>query len=155
MAKIPKEVQEFFRGKLAWVSTVSSDGVPNATPKGSVRIIDDEHIIFSDLYSLKTRDNLTANPKVAITVIDAETVRGYQVKGTAELLDSGPLFEEMAEALKNSPKKRPPIQYVVRVSVDSVFDQSVGPDGGKTDRVAGLHGRPHTQARTSGRPHTT
>ena len=131
MARIPKEVQEFFGGKLAWVATASSDGTPNATPKGSVRVLDDEHVIFADLYSLKTRENLKQNPKVAITMVDTETVTGYEIKGSAELLDSGPLFEEMAEGLKNSPKKRPPLEYVVRVTVESVYDQSVGPDAGK------------------------
>ena len=131
MARIPEFVQEFFEGKLAWVATTSSYGIPNTTPKGSVRIIDDEHIIFADLYSHKTRSNLMDNPKVAITVIDTETVKGYQVKGTAELLDSGPLYEEIAEGLKNSPKKRPPLEYVVLISVESVYDQSVGPDAGK------------------------
>ena len=41
MAKIPKEVQEFLKGKMAWVATAASDGMPNTTPKGSVKIIDD------------------------------------------------------------------------------------------------------------------
>jgi len=36
MAKIPKEVQEFMQGKMSLVATASLDGVPNATPKGSV-----------------------------------------------------------------------------------------------------------------------
>ena len=36
MTQIPKEVQEFLSGKMAWVATASSDGMPNTTPKGSV-----------------------------------------------------------------------------------------------------------------------
>lgn len=131
MSKIPNEVQEFLSGKLAWVSTAAADGTPNATPKGSVQVIDDEHIIFADLFSLKTRENLQANPKVGITVIDPETVKGYQIKGSAELINSGPMYEQMAEALKQSPKQRPPLEYVVYITVESIYDQSVGPDAGK------------------------
>ena len=63
MAKIPKEMQEFMKGKMAWVATASPDGVPNTTPKGTVQVLDDEHIIFADLFSLKTRDNLQKNPE--------------------------------------------------------------------------------------------
>jgi predicted pyridoxine 5'-phosphate oxidase superfamily flavin-nucleotide-binding protein len=37
MAKIPKEVQEFLKGKMAWVATAAPNGMPNTTPKGSVR----------------------------------------------------------------------------------------------------------------------
>jgi len=131
MAKIPKEVQEFLKGKMAWVATASSDGMPNTTPKGSVKIIDDEHIVFADLFSKKTRENLQANPKVAVTVADMTTYKGYQIKGSAELLESGPLFEKMAEELKKAPMKLPPLQYVVQITVEAVYDQSVGPEAGK------------------------
>jgi predicted pyridoxine 5'-phosphate oxidase superfamily flavin-nucleotide-binding protein len=83
------------------------------------------------LFSLKTRENLQANPRVAVTVVDEATHKGYQVKGSAEVLDSGPLFEKMAEELKKAPKEPPPLQYAVRITVESVYDQSVGPEAGK------------------------
>ena len=131
MAKIPKEVQEFVKNKMAWVATASPDGVPNTTPKGTVQIIDDEHIVFADLFSLKTRDNLQKNPKVAVTVVDMEKYKGYQFKGSAQLVDSGPMFDQMVEQLKKAPKQLPHPKYVVIITVDSVFDQSVGPKAGQ------------------------
>ena len=105
--------------------------MPNATPKGSVKVIDDEHIVFADLFSLKTRANLQENPHVAITVIDAQSGQGYQIKGTSELIADGPMFDQMAEAIKQMPRAMPPLQYVVRITVDAVYDQSAGPDAGK------------------------
>lgn len=131
MTRIPDEVQEFLKGKMAWVATATSDGMPNTTPKGSVQVIDDEHVVFADLFSRKTRENLQANPKVAITVADEATFKGYQIKGSAEILDSGPLFDQMAEELKKAPMDLPPLQYVVHITVESVYDQSVGPEAGK------------------------
>ena len=131
MAQIPKEVQEFLSGKMAWVATASSDGMPNTTPKGSVQVIDDEHVVFADLFSRKTRENLQANPQDAITVADEATFKGYQIKGSTEMLESGPLFEQMAEGLKKAPMELPPLQYVVHITVESVYDQSVGAEAGK------------------------
>ena len=131
MKKIPQEIQEFIKGKMAWVATASPDGIPNATPKGSVQVIDDEHMVFADLFSLKTRENLKANPKVAVTVVDEKTYKGYQLKGTGELLTSGPIFDQVVEQLKKAPMKLPPVNYVVKITVDSIYDQSVGPDAGK------------------------
>ncbi len=128
---IPQEVQQFLTGKLGWVSTASAAGVPNAVPKGSVRVLDDTHIMFADLFSLKTRANLRENPHVAVTVIDMETFAGYQLKGTAELVDSGPIFERMKEELKKAPRPLPPPVYVVVIAVDEIFDQSLGPNAGK------------------------
>jgi hypothetical protein len=131
MVSIPKDVQEFLPGKLAWVATASGDGVPNTTPKGSLKLLDEEHVIFADLFSLKTRRNLAENPKVAVTVVDTGTGKGYQIKGVAEVVTSGPLFDTTSQQIKNSPKGLPPLRYVVKIAVDAVFDQSVGPEAGK------------------------
>ena len=131
MVSIPKHVQEFLPGKLGWVATASKNGEPNATPKGSVKVLDDQHVIFADLFSIKTRQNLRENPQVAVTVIDPASAKGYQIKGRAEMLTSGPLFEEMAKQLKGSPKGLPPLQYLVKIAVEAVYDQPVGPDAGK------------------------
>lgn len=131
MVSIPKVVQDFLPGKLAWVATVSRDGVPNVTPKGTLKLLDEQHVFFADLFSLKTRQNLLDNPKVAVTVVDPAAGKGYQLKGTAEIVASGPLFDETAKAIKESPLGLPPIHYVVKITVDTVFDQSAGPEAGK------------------------
>jgi predicted pyridoxine 5'-phosphate oxidase superfamily flavin-nucleotide-binding protein len=130
MVSIPKQVQDFLPGKLAWVATASLDGMPNVTPKGSLKLLDEHHVLFADLYSLKTRKNLLENKKVAVTVADPETGKGYQIKGTAEVTSSGPLFEETSKEMKAVPKALPPVKHLVKITVESVFDQSVGPDAG-------------------------
>lgn len=131
MVGIPKHVQEFLPGKLAWVATTSRDGVPNVTPKGSLKLVDESHVLFADLFSLKTRKNLLENNKVAITVIDTTTAKGYQIKGTAEVVSSGPVFDDTARQVKESSNELPPLSHAVRITVDAVFDQSVGPNAGK------------------------
>ena len=131
MVIVPKHVQDFLPGKLAWVATASRDGEPNVTPKGTLKLLDEHHVLFADLFSLKTRKNLEENSKVAVTVVDAGTAKGYQLKGTAEIVTSGPLFEETSKQLKESPRGLPPLHHVVKITVESVFDQSVGPDAGK------------------------
>jgi uncharacterized protein len=128
---IPQDVKEFVKGKMAWVGTASKAGTPNATPKGSVQVLDDSHLVFADLFSRKTRENLKENPQVSVTVIDMSTFKGYQFKGTAELIDSGPLFEQVKEHLKEAPRPLPPPVYAVRITVHAIYDQSAGPNAGK------------------------
>jgi hypothetical protein len=131
MVGIPKHVQDFLPGKLAWVATASRDGEPNVTPKGTLKLMDENHVLFADLFSLKTRKNLLENSKVAVTVVDATTAKGYQIKGTAEVVDSGSLFDETSKQMKESPAGLPPLHHVVKITVEAVFDQSVGPEAGK------------------------
>ena len=130
MVSIPQEVQEFFAGKMGWVATSTIDGEPNVTPKGTVQVLDDQHVAFGDLFSLKTRQNLERNPKVAITVIDPGAAKGYQVKGTAELLTSGPLFDKLVAQIKEK-GIRMPLRYAVKARVEAVYDQSAGPEACK------------------------
>jgi hypothetical protein len=131
MVSIPKHVQEFLPGKMAWVATSSPDGTPNVTPKGTLRLLDDQHVMFADLFSLKTRQNLEKNPKVAVTVIDTASAKRYQLKGTAELISSGPLYDQFDKELNQAMLSLPPLKYVVKIAVESVYDQSGGPDAGK------------------------
>jgi predicted pyridoxine 5'-phosphate oxidase superfamily flavin-nucleotide-binding protein len=129
--KIPPHVQEFIKGKPGWVATASRDGTPNVAIKGSLRVLDDEHLVFADLYSLKTRKNLEENPKVAVMVMDTETRVGYSLKGTVELIAQGPLYDQTVEALKKAPVPLPPPKYVVKIAVETIYDQSLGPEAGK------------------------
>jgi len=129
--KIPAEVQTFFTGKEGWVATSSKDGVPNVSIKGSMRVLDDEHLIFADLASLKTRKNLQENARVAVMVYDPAARKGYMVRGTTEQLTSGPLYDKVVEGMRKAMPQLPSPKYVVRVTAESVWDQSAGPGGGK------------------------
>jgi uncharacterized protein len=129
--KIPDSVQEFMKGKPGWVATASKDGMPNVSIKGSLRVLDAEHVMFTDLFSLKTRKNLEENPKVAVMVSDSESKKGYILKGRAELISSGTLYDQTAEGVKQRMPQAPKPRYVVKIAVESIFDQSLGPDAGK------------------------
>lgn len=130
-ATISKELQEFVKGKLGWVATANLGGMPNVTPKGTIRVLDEHTIIFADLFSLKTRANLQVNPHVAVTLVDHEKFIGYQFKGKAELIQSGPLFETVKEDLKKAPRPLPEPKYVAKITVEEIYDQSPGPNAGK------------------------
>ena len=76
--------------RLAFVATVCADGTPNLSPKGTIAVWDDDHLIFADLASPGTMENLRNNPSIEINVVDAFVRKGYRFKGTAEIPTSGP-----------------------------------------------------------------
>jgi uncharacterized protein len=75
--------------KLAFVATVRPDGRPNLSPKGSVRVLDPEHLIFADMASPQTVENLRHRPDVEVNVVDFLSRRGYRFRGTAAILEPG------------------------------------------------------------------
>jgi uncharacterized protein len=81
--------------RLGFVATVCPDGTPNLSPKGTTTVWDDEHMVFADIRSPGTVENLRSNPIVEINVVDPLLRKGYRFKGTAEVLAGGPRFEEI------------------------------------------------------------
>ncbi|HKA96227.1 MAG TPA: pyridoxamine 5'-phosphate oxidase family protein [Streptosporangiaceae bacterium] len=81
--------------RLGFVATVSPDGTPSLSPKGTTRVWDDEHLVFADIMSPGTVANLRANPAVEINVVDPIARKGYRFKGEAAVLTEGPVFDEI------------------------------------------------------------
>ena len=129
MVAIPKEIQDFLPGKLAWVGTADKSGMPNLSPKGTLKVLDDQTLVFADLFSLKTRAALEQNPQVAVAVVDKMT--GYQFKGKAELLDKGVLYDGVAGEVKKAMPDLPGPKYAVKITVEAIYSLSPGPDAGK------------------------
>jgi predicted pyridoxine 5'-phosphate oxidase superfamily flavin-nucleotide-binding protein len=98
-----------------FIATANKAGLPNVSPKGSFRVLDDEHVIFADIHSPRTIANLRENPQVSAIVFDPATNHGCRVWGQAEILDSGELFEQVNRKLA---EMQMTAKHVVVVSVD-------------------------------------
>ena len=84
--------------RMGFMATVCPDGSPNLSPKGTATIWDDDHLVFADLGSPVTIENLGHNPACEINVLDTFLRKGYRFKGTAEILTCGDLFDEIEDA---------------------------------------------------------
>jgi uncharacterized protein len=90
--------------RLAFVATVNADGTPNLSPKGTIAVLDDDHLMFADLASPQTIANLADNPAVEINVVDQVARNGYRFQGRALVLGEGPRFEQLVEAYASGPR---------------------------------------------------
>lgn len=70
---------------LGFVATVTPDGTPAVSPKGTFLVLDDTRIGFADIRSPGTRRNLAANPAVEVNFIDPFKRKAVRVTGTATL----------------------------------------------------------------------
>ena len=83
--------------KLGYVATVSSDGTANLSPKGTITILDDSRLVFANIRSPQTIENLTKNPSIEINVIDPFSRMGYRFKGMANILSDGDDFKKIVD----------------------------------------------------------
>jgi len=105
--------------KLGYVATVSPDNTPNLSPKGTISVWDDEHLVFADIKSPKTMANLEKNPSLEINVVDPITRKGYRFKGTGTILSSGQEYDKIISYYTNIGIKSK-IGRVVLIKVTSV-----------------------------------
>src|SRR5215831_16372179 len=111
--------------RLGYIATVCPDCTPNLSPKGTTTVWDDDHLVFADICSPGTIENLRHNPAIEINVVDPVVRKGYRFKGRATVLDRGPRFSEIMDFYRNVHKLRPGlagrVRHVVLVRVERVL----------------------------------
>ena len=119
---ITPEIKNFLKiQKLGYVATVSSDGLPNISPKGTIIAWSSEILAFADIRSPDTVKNLQNNSNVEINVIDPLLRKGYLFKGVARLINSGLQYDEILQYYRDNGITSP-INAIILVDVSCVSD---------------------------------
>jgi len=120
--------------RLGYAATVCPDGTPNLSPKGTTTVWDDDHLVFADIRSPGTVENLRRNPAIEINVVDPISRQGYRFKGTGTVFAEGPRFEEIVAFYRGLGVTNP-IRSVVLVEVRAAlplvspaYDQGLSED---------------------------
>lgn len=118
MKKIPEPVLKAWhdREPIAVLNTVAPDGTPNAIYVGVVGLFDDSTFFVANNYFHKTKENILSGSKASLLFITNEK-KAFQIKGSIELQDSRPVFDEMKRI---NPEKYPGHSAAV-LHVEAVF----------------------------------
>lgn len=88
-----------------WDLATCTNNEPNVIPVAFKDVTEDGKLIVGDVFLETTLNNIKSNNgKIAISVYDAKTLEGYQIKGTAEYVTEGSLvdnFKAMVEKMFN------------------------------------------------------
>lgn len=120
MGKLTEDMQRVVREqRLAFVATVCDDGTPNVSPKGSIRVWGDNHLMFAEIRSPGTIRNLEANPAIELNIVDQTLRKGHRFKGTASIVREGPEFESMMDVYrKDIDRADERIRAIVLIAVE-------------------------------------
>lgn len=103
--------------RLGYVASISPEGLPKVSPKGSLTVWDADHLVFADIESPNTVRNLAKNPHTEINVVDPFTRKGYRFTGTATVLHGGELYFKILEGYKAEGSDVRRVRSVVVVEV--------------------------------------
>jgi len=93
------KVTEFLK-KREFVSVATADRNcrPSAAPKFILKI--EGNFIYLVDYSIsRTWENLKVNPTISLSFMDADTLTGYQVNGSVEIIDKGDYYEKIVDEI--------------------------------------------------------
>ena len=107
--------------KLGYVATVSSEGKPNISPKGTIIAWSSELLAFANIRSPDTIINLQNNSFVEINVIDPLSRKGYLFKGTGKIIKDTPMYDDIVNHYRATGVQSP-INSVVIIRVSSVSE---------------------------------
>lgn len=85
----PSDIDLITRLPLGFVASVSSDGRPNLSPKGTFLVLNDKRIAFSEIRSPQTVKNLQHSPFLEVNFVDPFTRKGLRASGQASLIRRG------------------------------------------------------------------
>lgn len=126
--------------RLGYHATVSPDGRPNLSPKGTTTVFDDEHLIFAHIRSPQTVANLRANPAIETNVVDPILRRGYRFRGRGTVYEAGEMYERGLAILAEHGYDADPgrIRAVVLITVEEALElrSPAYDDGSSAEEVA-------------------
>lgn len=116
MAKLTDELIDIINdSESAFIATADREGKPNVSPKGLFRVLDGEHVVYGEIASPRTLENLKENPHVTAIIFDRAYQNGCRIRGTAKIKNGGKLFDKMVTNLAGNNIK---IRHAVVVEVD-------------------------------------
>lgn len=118
--------------KSMWGPATCAGGEPNVVPVAFKFVTDDDKLAVGDVFLDTTLKNINANGgKIAISVYDAESLEGYQIKGTAEYLTSGELVNTFKASVEKMFNGAATAKGVLLITPEKVIVTSPGADNKK------------------------
>lgn len=106
---------------LCWLATVSTENVPNVSPKEIFNYYGTDKIIVANIASPQTVRNIKQNEHVCISFIDILIQKGFQIKGKAEIIGKTDWeFAEMEKVLTKMTEGKFPFATITKITVAQV-----------------------------------
>lgn len=126
MVDLPDEAIEMFSNEncekdkpLIWVATVGTDSMPHCVPVCFVKVIDKDKLLISVNFITQTAKNIKMGSMVSVSVAIPYT--GYMTTGKGEVLNSGDLFEDAANRVKERFGGKIESRAAILVQIQRIF----------------------------------
>lgn len=115
-----------------WDIATCADGEPNVVPVAFKDVTEDGKLVAGDVFLETTLNNIKANDgKLAISAYDAQSLEGYQIKGTAEYVTEGAIVAAFKTAVEGMFKGAATAKGALIITPSKVIVTTPGADNKK------------------------
>ncbi|MEE8808667.1 MAG: pyridoxamine 5'-phosphate oxidase family protein [Lactimicrobium sp.] len=115
-----------------WDLATCADNMPNVVPVAFKEVTDDGKLLVGDVFLETTLKNLKANNgRLAISVYDAKSLKGYQIKGTAEYVTEGKIVDDFKAMVEQMFKGAASAKGALIITPEKVIVTTPGADNKK------------------------
>lgn len=129
MAKLTTDMKDLIEQAFAFIATVDENGNPQVGPKGTMRVLDDTHLIYNEETGRQAWHNLNDNHKIAVAFHPFPGLKGIRVEGKATIYKDGKIFDDSVAYATD--KKLPAPLAAVVITVDRIVRLDAGPHAGE------------------------
>ncbi len=125
--KISEDVKASIeKADIIYVSTSGKEGIPHLAAGEKIVIPQSGHIRLEAWFCVKTVENLTINPHIAIATVDPITKEGYQLIGKVEKIDDKRMMDGFVPDLEEKWAGLSTTEYTLYVEVSEVLKFNTG-----------------------------
>ena len=115
-----------------WDLATCADNEPNVVPVAFKDVTEDGKLVIGDVFLETTLNNIRANNgKIAVSIYDARTLEGYQIRGTAEYVTEGPVVDNFKAIVGKVFNGTATAKGALVITVDKVIVTTPGADNKK------------------------
>ncbi|MFK8060951.1 MAG: pyridoxamine 5'-phosphate oxidase family protein [Polaribacter sp.] len=120
--ELTKEIKEYIdRSVLCWLATVSNKNIPNVSPKEIFTYYKADKIIIANIASPNSVKNILHNKIVCVSFIDILLQKGFQIIGSAEIVEKSDLnFLDMEKILIKMTEGKFPFPSITKINITKV-----------------------------------
>lgn len=124
-----ENVKKLLKEQLWYLATYSDE--PNAVPVAFKDVTKDGMLIVGDVFLETTLVNIKANGKIAVSVSDATSLEGYQIKGTAAYITEGPVVDKFKTMVEDMFKGTATAKGALIIAPEKIIVTTPGPGNKK------------------------
>lgn len=126
---IEENVRKVFEENLWFVATCGDE--PHVVPVGFKCVTEDGKFGIGAVLLETTLENLQKNGMIAIAAVNPLTAESYQIKGIAECVTEGPIYEHYAKLTDDTFKGKRKLKCAIEITPQKLIAASPNGDNKK------------------------